>query len=218
MSEPRPVVYAHLIAHSAPHRVAFQATTPAERERIARAFAPITAQARGLQRSLERSGLFASLDTFRQMGESLDRARQMEARLIAATPRDRRPEVRRLLATLQDAPVEAVVETLSEALRFVDDPFYRLAPSGRSWAVVWAVWEAMQGRAPLPTLAGTVEDAAPLATAPAVGLGRPCTGRPERRPVSRIASRIAANAPPRRFALRVPCETAAPSTEHRGPP
>ena len=218
MNKPEPAVHALRMSHTAPARVAFGAMTPAERDRIARAFAPIAVQAQGFQRSLERSGLFATLDGFRQMSESLDRARRMEARLIAATPRDRRPEVRRLMATLQDAPVEAVAETLSEALRFVDDPFYRFAPSARSWTVVWAVWEAMHGRPTLPTLAGVVEDAAPLTTAPTVGLGRPCTGRPEHRPVSRIASRIAANAPPKMSAPRVPCEKPALATEHRGPP
>ena len=218
MSKPEPVIHALHMANSAPARVAWRTVTPAGMERIVRAFAPITAQAQGFQRSLERSGLAATLDGFRQMGEILDRARRMEARLIAAAPRDRRPEVRRLLATLHDAPAEAVAETLAEVMLFVDDPFYRTAPSARSWTVVWAVYEVIHGRATLPTLAGVVEDAAPLAAAPTIALGRPCTGRPERRPVSRIASRIAANAPPRRFAPRVPCETAAPSTEHRGPP
>ena len=220
MSKPEPVIHALYVSHTGPARAAWRSVTPAGMERIVRAFAPITAQAQGFQRSMERSGLAATLDGFRQMGENAARARRMEARLIAAAPRDRRPEVRRLLATLHDAPAEAVAETLAEVMLFVDDPFYRTAPSARSWAVVWAVYAAIHGRATLPTLAGVVEDAGPLTAAPtiALNLGRPCTGRPERRPVSRIASRIAANAPPVRFAPRVPCETAAPSTEHRGPP
>jgi hypothetical protein len=199
------------------YAAAFHALTPAERDRIAQAFAPVVANVQNFQAAVRSSGLGTMLAGFSQMGEGLARARRMEAQLIAAAPRDRRPEVRRLLATLQDAPVAAVVETLSEALRFVQDPFYRFAPSGRSWAILWSVWGAIHGRASVPSLAGITDDAAPLAPAPAPILTRPCTGRPERRPSSRIAARVAANAPPRQYAPRSRA-VALPVPELRGPP
>lgn len=196
---------------------AFHAMTPAERDRIAQTFATASASLQNFQAAVHSSGLGKMLAGFSQMGEGLARARQMEAQLLAATPRDRRPEVRRLLSTLQDAPLDAVVETLSEALRFVQDPFYRVFPSGRSWAILWSVWEAIHGRASLQSLASITDDTAPLAPKPAPILTRPCTGRPERRPASRLAARVAANAPPKQYAPRSRA-VATPVPELRGPP
>lgn len=209
------------------HQAAFQAFTPEQRDRIAQAFAPAIAQAEALRVGLEplarqtaaiRFALGSSGKLAAQVARIAE-AEEMQARIWQATPRDRRPEVRRLFRRLESMSMGAVIAALAEALRFIQDPFYRLAPSGRAWGIVWAFWQAIHGTAPTLTRSA-VRDRSPAEGGGTVTISerREARTRPERRPC-RLASRLSPNAPPRRSEPRPRAMALALSaTEHRGPP
>jgi hypothetical protein len=194
------------------HVAAFHATSAAERERIAATFAPA------------REALGALTAGLRQAvpdGPALDdsvaemRAEQMRKRIWAATPKDRRPEVRRLFQSLDDLPSRDVVRALSDALLFVDDPFYRLFPTSRGWGIVWGFWRAIRSRVVAAFTTRLVSDPETLlpgsarlgeAAAPSRRRRR---DREQRRPL-RLAYRLSANAPP--------CRNTAPAAFLRGAP
>jgi hypothetical protein len=184
--------------------------TPAQRDNIARAFAPVTSQMEALQRGLapavsqlrafqEKHGesILAVANGLAEMGRQADEAREMEARIWAVTPRDRRPEIRRLLHSLRDAPLAVVVSAMAEALRFVQDPFYRLFPTARAWRIVHRFYLAIRGEITKAFARAEVSSTERLVLAtPFIYRHRPDDHGPVRRP-SRIAERLSANAPPR---------------------
>ena len=197
---------------------AFHALSPAERDRIAATFAPmrdaIGALTAGLRRAMpDGAALDASVAEFR--------AEQMRKRIWAATPIDRRPEVRRLLQSLDDLPSTDVMRALSDALLFVDDPFARLFPTGRGWAIAWGFWRTIRGQVVTLT-AQLVSDPRTLRAQAAPGLAKPGPSRrrerEQRRPL-RLAYRLSANAPPRRNAApRMRGASTWPVTYILGPP
>ncbi len=77
---------------------AFHALTTVQRNRIASTVTPISAQITRINRAI-------------------DEAQELEQRVWAATPRDRRPEARRLFQSLQTLSVAKVKATLVARLR-----------------------------------------------------------------------------------------------------
>lgn len=201
------------------HVAAFHSYSPAERDRIAAAFAPAREALGALTAGLRRA-----VPDWEALDESVAglRAEQMRTRIWAATPKDRRPEVRRLFQSLDDLPSRDVVRALSDALLFVDDPFYRLFPTSRGWGIVWGFWRAIRSRVVAAFTARLVSDPETLlpgsarlgeAAAPSRRRRR---DREQRRPL-RLAYRLSANAPP----CRIPAprtQGAWPVTYPLGPP
>ncbi len=104
------------------HAAAFPTLTPVQRDRIAQTFAPISAVMATVNRALApMAALVAAVEKAREpltgalavIGE----AEELERQVWVATPRDRRPEARRLFQSLQSLPVAKVKATLMARLR-----------------------------------------------------------------------------------------------------
>ncbi len=81
-----------------PDHAAFHALTTVQRNRIASTVTPISAQ-------------------ITRVNRAIDEAQELERQVLAATPRDRRPEARRLSQSLQSLSVAKVKATLMARLR-----------------------------------------------------------------------------------------------------
>lgn len=198
---------------------AFHALTPEQRDRVAETFAPVRAL-------MVTPALLSASRHVKRLGEQLSafsEAQALEAAIWNATPRDRRPAVRRLFSDLSREPIADVIAALSEALRLIRDPFYRLSPTRRAWAIVWAFWRAIHAGVNAATIHGLAcaerlrgQETEP----PRWRSHRRRTRTRSERPSRLLGSRHAAHAPPARKAARLRA-TVAPSresTKRRGPP
>lgn len=220
------------------HTAAFHAMTPAERdalveplrnvipairlpalegaarqaEGIRSTLAAFQAQAARIQRAIPPD----AIEGMRAWAVTAEKAKVAQAAILAATPIDRRPMVRRVLRELLDPlPVGDAVDALAALHDYLTgDTFARLFPQGRAWGLAWWFARIIRGE--------TVEaaDVAPvLHDRRRLVSGRSLRnrgshfqptrkrGKPERReryarrPVP-LSNRLAAHAPPRCGAYR----------------
>ncbi len=104
------------------HAAAFPTLTPVQRDRIAQTCAPISALMATVNRALAPKT--AQVTTIQKALQPLTgalavigEAQELERQVWVATPRDRRPEARRLFQSLQSLPVAKVKATLMARLR-----------------------------------------------------------------------------------------------------
>ncbi len=149
-------------------------------------------------------------ETMRKVVSVVEKAQRVEAAVIAATPLDRRPEMRRVLRSLTRTMPLATVEEALAALHdyLTADTFGRLFPEGRAWGMAWTLSRVMRGEsvdiAALPLIALDRNRIAPTTNPSATSrTPAPCRTygerreRYRRRPAHVLSTRIAAHAPPR---------------------
>jgi hypothetical protein len=154
------------------HRAAFHAMTPAERDALTKPLRSAMQAVRlpalqGVSRQVEgiRSTLAAfqtqteriqhalppdtaeRLQHLRAWGVTAQKAKAAHAAILAATPIDRRPMVRRVLRDLLDPlAVGDAVDALAALHDYLTgDTFGRLFPEGRAWGLAWVFGRVIRG-------------------------------------------------------------------------
>lgn len=220
------VTLADIAAPMPAHHAAFHALTPEQRdahvapirdalESVARQTAPIRAtlnawaeQTARLQRAIPAG--FA--DEMRAVTAEIEKAETVQAAILAATPKDRRPYMRRVLRDLlASLPIRDAVAALSALHDYLTaDIFSRLFPQGRAWGLAWVLARVIRGESVKildalsvtadTTRLGTQHRAQTPETVPPQRTYRERRERYRRRPAPCLSNRLAAHAPPGAFA------------------
>ena len=212
------------IAASMPaHHAAFHALTPEQRdahvapirdalESLSRQTAPMRATLTALAAQTQRAFPDGITDGMRAITAEIEKAETIQAAILVATPKDRRPYMRHVLRNLlKPLPISDAVAALSALHDYLTaDIFGRLFPQGRAWGMAWVLASVIRGKSvDLRVALSVTTDTTRLGTqsltrtpeiVPPQRTYRERRERYRRRPAPSLSNRLAPHGPPRAFA------------------